>query len=151
VKSMTRVWLLGVVASSMLLGAGCATTTMVVTEKPGAKVFNKDGKELGATPYNLEAKTWLWESTPLVVKQDGKQRDIEVKRSEIDILPTVGSACGFVLCFPAGIAGFLAGGMKFPTETKVDMAQAGPAAAPSAPAAPTTTSPPPAPAPATAQ
>jgi hypothetical protein len=101
----------------------CATTTTITPERPGAKVLDKDGKELGQTPYALESKSWLWEATAVTVKQGDKSRNIEIKRGEIDLLPTVGAACLTLTCIGAlgGIPLFLAGGMKFAPETKVDM------------------------------
>jgi hypothetical protein len=107
----------------VVLAAGCATTTTITTEKPGAKVFDGAGKELGMTPYTLESKSWLWEATKVTLKQGDKSRDIEIKRGEVDLLPTVGAACLTLTCIGAlgGVPLFLAGGLKFAPETKVDM------------------------------
>ena len=111
--------------------AGCATSTVIVTDPPGAKVYDDKGSELGTTPYTFESSMWLWEKAELEVKKEGYQsKSFEVSRSEIDIVPTIGSAALFVCLgfVPFGLTGvvlFLAGGMKFPDETKISMDRAG--------------------------
>lgn len=124
-------------AAVAVLGTGCATTTKIVSEPPGAEVYDsssKDAKPLGKAPMTYESKGWLWESAQLQVKAPGyKAKTVEVKRSEIDLLPTVGAVCLTATCCGAlgGIPLFLAGGMKFPAETKVKLDRDGaPAAAP---------------------
>ncbi len=112
-----------VVAVVQSLSLGCASTSNVVTERPGATVIREsDGEELGQTPYAYETKGFLWESEKLKVVQGSKTAVVEMKRSEIDMLPMVGGACltltGIGAC--AGIPIILAGGMKLPAETPVD-------------------------------
>lgn len=107
------------------LGAGCATTTKITTEPPGATVIrDADKKELGKTPLTYESKMWIWESEKLTVKAPGKKpKTVELKRTEADVLPLVGgicltlTGCGCV----AGIPIILAGGMKLPETTKVSL------------------------------
>lgn len=101
----------------------CASTTTVVTERPGATVIReRDGEELGQTPYAYETKGFLWESEKLKVVQGNKTAVVEMKRSEIDMLPMVGGICltgtGVGAC--VGLPIILAGGMKLPAETPVD-------------------------------
>lgn len=129
-------------AAFAVLGTGCATTTKIVSEPPGAEVYDssskdaKNAKALGKTPMTYEHKGWMWESTQLQVKAPGyKAKSVEVKRSEIDLMPTVGGVA-LCVCVPClgwvgGPLWFLAGGMKFPEETKVKLDRDGaPAAAP---------------------
>lgn len=62
-------------------------------------------------------------STKLKVQKDGKSAEIEIKRSELDVLPAVGgvcltlTGCGII----AGVPLFLAAGFKAPAETKVQL------------------------------
>jgi hypothetical protein len=125
-------------AVSVLAGAGCATTTKIVTDPPGAtvSVIEKEGqppRELGKAPLTYESKMWIVSSETLVVKADGKEKRVELKRSEFDMVPGIGSialgVCLFpTLCAPAGaVVLFLAGGMKLPEETKISMKDAAPA------------------------
>jgi len=125
----------------VLSAFGCATATQIVSEPPGAKVFDKGGTELGTTPFEYKTSAWLWETNTLTLKKDGYQeKNVDVKRNELDIVPTLG-AVGLFFCFswtmvglPAGVLLFLAGGMKYPAETKVtlDPAGAAPASTPGA-------------------
>ena len=138
---MVRLALAAIVACAVL-STGCATTTKIVSEPPGAEVYDskagKDAKPLGKTPMSYEYKGWIWESQQLKVQAPGhKAKTVEIKRNEIDLLPTVGAVC---LCLTpllctqiGGIALFVAGGMKLPAETKVKLDRE---AAPAEPAAP---------------
>ena len=138
---MTRLAALAFVLATAL-GAGCATTTKIVSEPPGAQVFEagdkdaKDGKAIGKTPMSYEYKGWLWESKQLKVSAPGyRPKTVEIKRNELDMLPAVGGVALF-LCVPCigwvgGPVLFLAGGMKLPEETKVKLDREGaPADAP---------------------
>lgn len=133
---MLRLALVAVVALAAL-GTGCATTTKIVSEPPGAEVYDanvKDGKPLGKTPMTYEYKGWMWEAQPLQVKAPGyKAKTVELKRSEIDMMPTIGgvAVCVCVPCigWVGGPLWFLAGGMKLPAETKVKLDREGAPAA----------------------
>lgn len=123
-----------IIASVALLAAlvGCATTTEIVTAQPGAKVIReRDDKELGVTPYRLTTSMWLWESEKLrIVPKRGAEKSIEIKRSEVDLVPMGGGVClslTGVGCV-AGIPLILAGGMKLPEKTEVKLEE-GPASA----------------------
>jgi hypothetical protein len=113
--------------ATLALGAGCATTTKITSDPPGATVtLEKDKKEIGKTPLNYESKMWIWESERVIVKAPGrKPKTVEIKRSEFDALPFLGGACvalltPYCLCLPGGaIIG--AGGFKLPAETKVTL------------------------------
>ena len=124
----------------LLMLAGCATTTKIVSEPPGAKVLDSKGTELGTTPYDHESTLWLWEKDELELRKSGyASKKIEVSRNEIDVVPTIGSAALFVCLgfVPFGLTGvvlFLAGGMKFPEETTVKLEAGGSAGAEAAPA-----------------
>jgi hypothetical protein len=112
------------VVGALSLGAGCATTTKITTDPPGATVtLEKDKKELGKTPLTYESKMWIWESEKVVIKAPGrKPKTVEIKRSEFDALPFLGGACLTLLppCFCVqGLPIILAGGFKMPAETKV--------------------------------
>jgi hypothetical protein len=127
---MNRMHVIALGAS--LLAASCATTTQIISEPPGAKVHDDKGTELGTTPYSFESKGWLWESAKLELRKDGYQnKPIEVKRSEIDVMPTIGAAALTVCLLPTTILWvsgpilFLAAGMKFPAETKVTLEAGG--------------------------
>lgn len=118
-----------IVLAAASLGAGCATTTKITTDPPGATVTldnGKEKKELGKTPLSYESKMWIWESEKVVVKAPGrKPKTVELKRSEFDALPFVGGACvglltPYCLCLPGG-AIIAAGGFKFPAETKISL------------------------------
>ena len=136
---MVRLSLAAIVACAAL-GTGCATTTKIISEPPGAEVYDaaapKDAKPLGKTPMTYETKGWMWESAQLKVKAPGyKVKTVDLKRSEIDLMPTVGgvAVCVCVPClgWVGGPLWFLAGGMKLPAETKVKLDREGaPAEAP---------------------
>jgi hypothetical protein len=106
--------------------ASCATTTKIVTDEPGATVTLIDAKgnkkPLGKTPLTHESKMWIWEKEKIEVSQGGQTKVVELSRSEIDPLPT-GGAVVLTVCTGVGICAglplFLAGGLKFPEETKV--------------------------------
>lgn len=104
-------------------GGACATTTTITTEKPGAEVIRQSDKEvLGVTPYAYTTQMWLWESEKLDVKDKrGHVATVELKRSEVDMVPMAGGAC-LTLTGCGAIAGIpliLAGGMILPKETEV--------------------------------
>ena len=62
------------VVGALSLGAGCATTTKITTDPPGATVtLEKDKKELGKTPLTYETKMWIWESEKVVIKAPGRK------------------------------------------------------------------------------
>lgn len=107
-----------------LFAMSCATTTKITTDTPGATVIHeKDGKELGKTPLEVKTSMWLWESERYIVKRGGASKVVEVKRSDVDVLPMVGGVClTATLCGAVvGIPLILAGGMKTPPETKVKL------------------------------
>jgi hypothetical protein len=113
-------------ALALLAGAGCATTTNITSDPSGAVVVDETTKkEIGKTPMKYESKMWLWESQKLTLKAPGKKdKTIELKRSDVDVMPTVGSVCLAFLppCFLIqGGALFAAGGMKFPDVTNVKL------------------------------
>lgn len=131
------------IAAVALFGTGCATTTKIVSEPPGAEVYDaaagKDAKAIGKTPLSYEYKGWIWESKQLKVQAPGhKPKTVDIKRSEVDIVPAIGSVC---LCLTpllctqvGGIVLFVGGGMKLPAETKVKLdREAAPAEAPAPP------------------
>ncbi len=116
-----------IIASVLLLASvvGCATTTEITTAQPGARVIREsDDKELGVTPYKLTTSMWLWESEKLrIVPKRGAEKSIEIKRSEVDLVPMGGGVClslTGVGCV-AGIPLILAGGMKLPEKTEVKL------------------------------
>lgn len=109
----------------------CATTTEIVTATPGATVIREsDQKELGVTPYKHTTSMWLWEGEKLeIVPKRGESKVIELKRSEVDMLPMGGGVClslTGVGCV-AGVPLILAGGMKLPEKTEVEFDGAKPA------------------------
>jgi len=90
---MVRLALTAIVACAAL-GMGCATTTKIVSEPPGAEVFEVDaaaakdakaaGKAIGKTPMSYEFKGWLWEAKQLKVSAPGyRPKTVEVKRAEV--------------------------------------------------------------------
>jgi len=110
------------IAAITTASVGCATTTTITTEQPGAKVVRQADKvELGVTPYTYTSEMWLWESEKLEVTGKGGSAVVEMKRSEVDMLPMVGgvclslTGCGLI----AGVPVILAGGMKLPEKTEV--------------------------------
>ncbi len=137
---MTRLAALVLVLAASL-GAGCATTTKIVSEPPGAQVFEagagdaKDGKAIGKTPMSYEFKGWIWDSKQLKVSAPGyKPKNVDIKRSEINLLPAIGgvAVCVCVPCvgWIGGPVWFLADGFKLSEETKVKLEREGaPAAA----------------------
>ncbi|MBN2360922.1 MAG: hypothetical protein JXR83_15810 [Deltaproteobacteria bacterium] len=130
----------------VLAAFGCATATQIISEPPGAKVYDKSGTELGTTPFEYKTSVWLWETNTLTLKKDGYQdKNADVKRNEIDIMPALGSV-GMAVCLSwtglgliGGVVLFLAGGMKYPAETKVTLDPATGAPAPAPEAAPEST------------
>jgi hypothetical protein len=136
---MVRLALAALVAGAFL-SIGCATTTKIVSEPPGAEVYDaaaaKGAKPLGKTPMSYEFKGWMWDTAQLKVQAPGyKAKTVDIKRTELDMLPTVGGAA-LCVCVPClgwvgGPLWFLAGGMKLPEETKVKLDREGaPAEAP---------------------
>jgi hypothetical protein len=124
---MTSKIVQGALAGAVAIAvASCATTTKIVTEEPGATVTlidaKGDKKPLGKTPLTHESKVWIWEKEKIEVSQGGQTKVVELSRSEIDLLPT-GGAVALTVCTGVGICVglplFLAGGLKFPEETKV--------------------------------
>lgn len=111
------------------LATSCATTTMITTEAPGAKVVGIDEKtaakkELGVTPYKYETSMWIWESAKVEVSQAEQTKTVELKRSEFDMAPGLGSIAisvcsGGTLFLCVGLPMFLAGGLKLPEKTEV--------------------------------
>lgn len=110
------------VSVAVALGAGCATTTKITSDPPGATVVREaDKKELGKTPLTYESKMWIWESERLTVKAPGrKPKTVELKRSEVDLLPMCGGICLAPVCC-SGVPIILAGGMKLPETMKVSL------------------------------
>ena len=88
-RSITLSSLVSLVLLASLTTGGCATTTKITSDPPGATVsLEKDKKELGKTPLTYESKMWIWESERVVVKAPGrKPKTVELKRSEFDALP----------------------------------------------------------------
>ncbi len=127
--------LLTIIVITAAAFSGCATTTTIVSNPPGASV-ERNGQVLGQTPLRYESKMWMWETeTVNITSTAGEKKTVELKRSEIDMVPAVGSV-GLVCCFGltlvglAGIPLFWAAGFKFPETTTVTFDQR-PAALPS--------------------
>ena len=84
---------------------------------------------------------WLWESEKLrIVPKRGAEKSIEIKRSEVDLVPMGGGVClslTGVGCV-AGVPLILAGGMKLPEKTEVKLEE-GPSTAKASKASTTTT------------
>ena len=128
------------IALALFLAAltGCATTTTIVTEPPGALVEH-NGQQLGPTPLTYQSKMWMWETELVnVTSASGATKQIALKRSEIDVAPFVGSL-GLVCCFGTAIVGlagiplFFAAAYKFPATTTVTFDQRPAAIPPSGP------------------
>lgn len=122
---MNRLALLAFALTASVAATNCATTTMIVSDPPGAKVVKEEGNTaLGVTPYKYETSMWIWEAEKVkVTSATGESKSIELKRSEFDMLPGLGgiaiTVCsGGGLCC-VGIPIFLAGGFKLPEQTKV--------------------------------
>lgn len=106
------------------VGSGCATSTMIITDPPGATVA-RDGQTLGTTPLRYESKMWVLETEHVqVTSTSGVTQDVALTRSEIDPLPFVGSL-GLVACFwysgigLVGIPWYFAAAWKLPATTVV--------------------------------
>ena len=116
----------------ILTTMACATATQIVSDPPGAKAYDKNNTELGTTPFEYKTSAWLWETNTVELKKDGyAAKKVDVKRNEIDMVPAIGSVA-LALCtawsglgLVAGVVLFLAGGMKYPAETKVTLDPAG--------------------------
>ena len=109
-------------ATVALMSLACATTTKIVSEPPGATVTSvKDKKELGKTPLTYETKMWIWESEQVTLKAAGKKvKTLELKRSDIDVLPLIGSICLLPVCCSGAVL-FAADGFKLPPEVAVKL------------------------------
>jgi hypothetical protein len=110
-------------AVTVFAASSCATTTRIVSDPEGAQVLDKDKKVLGTTPYDYTTKEWIWEGEKLTLKKGDATKEIEIKRSEVDLAPMIGGVC-LTLLGPTCIVGIpliLAGGMKAPAETKVEI------------------------------
>ena len=105
-----------------LVAGGCATSTRITTDPPGALVIDPvTKKELGKTPFTYESKMWMWESQKLTIKAAGfKTKTIELKRTDPDLVPLIGGIC-LVPCCLGGVPIILAGGLKMPEVTPVKM------------------------------
>ncbi len=116
-------------APLLALGAACATTTTITADAPGAEVTASPKGKLGRTPVKYESKMWVWETESVTVSAPGhKPRNVELKRSELDTMPMVGSVC---LCFtpivwPLGGVLCASGGWKLPATTLVKLEREGP-------------------------
>lgn len=110
-------------AVTVFAASSCATTTRIVSDPEGAEVLDKDKKVLGTTPYDYTTKEWIWEGEKLTLRKGEATKEIEIKRSEVDLLPMVGGVCLSLTgagCI-VGVPLILAGGMKAPAETKVEI------------------------------
>jgi hypothetical protein len=122
---MERLALLAFALSASVAATNCATTTMIVSDPPGAKVVKEEGNTaLGVTPYKYETSMWIWESEKVkVTSTAGQTKSIELKRSEFDMVPGL-AGIGITVCtggslICVGLPIFLAGGFKLPEQTKV--------------------------------
>jgi hypothetical protein len=109
-------------AIAVSLGSSCATTTKFVSDPPGATVTSKNAKKIvGKTPFAYETSMWIWESDKVSVKAPGhKERIVELKRSEADLVPLIGGICLTPFCC-SGVPIILAGGFKLPEVTRVKL------------------------------
>ncbi|MFH1807258.1 MAG: hypothetical protein ABIJ09_00835 [Pseudomonadota bacterium] len=134
----------------VVLSSACATTTTIKTDPPGGVVFDENGNQLGATPYEYTSKTWKTDQDKLVIKKSGfKDQVLLLERSDVAVGPLVGAiamiCCGVPFLstvviggglIAGGIVVILAGGFNYPAETVVVMKPAADASPDPAPLVP---------------
>lgn len=113
-------------AMAVSFASACVTTTKILSDPPGATVTSQHAKKVvGKTPFIYETSMWIWETDKVSVKAPGhKQKNIELKRSEADLLPLVGGICLTPVCC-SGVPIILAGGLKLPEVTRVKLEKDG--------------------------
>jgi hypothetical protein len=85
-------------AGSMLLISGCASTTLIQSEPTGAKVYIED-EPVGYTPFPYTDTKIVGSYTYVRLEKEGYQPFITVlsRDEEVDIAPIIGGFCG---CWP---------------------------------------------------
>ena len=102
--------------------SSCVTTTTIRSEPSGADVL-EGGQRLGRTPYSYSSQQYVFESRTVQVRAPGYEvATITLRRTELNTTQAILSAVVFfLLCWPAGGAMFLAGGMDLPARTSVQL------------------------------
>jgi len=112
-----------------LLFCSCASTTTIISDPPGATVHDKNGVELGKTPYEFTTKDSVFDSRVVEVRKRGYEpKIVELQRSEIDVVPFIASiSCMFCLGVTT-LVGFIPAafwfwyqGFKYPEETRIKL------------------------------
>lgn len=112
------------VLSLLLVSVGCATSTTIITNPPGATV-SRGGVELGQTPYVFTTDMNVMSSETLqVTAATGESQTVVLRRSEIDPIPfavTLGTCffCGWTGIGIAGGVAYFFAGWKLPESTVV--------------------------------
>jgi hypothetical protein len=113
-----------------VFATGCVTTTTIRSEPQDATVL-ENGRQIGTTPHQYSSTQWLWETRTLELEAPGYETSsVLLRRTELNPPVAIGSAAVFMLlCWPAGAAMFLAGGLDYPGEVYVRMRAERPTAA----------------------
>lgn len=82
-------------AGSMLLITGCASTTLIQSEPTGAKVYVED-EPLGFTPITYSDTKIIGSTTYIRLEKEGYKPFITVlsRDEEVDVAPIIGGLCG---------------------------------------------------------
>lgn len=136
---MTHRMSLMLCTSLLWLSSACATTTNIVSQPPGAKVYDAVGTELGTTPFAYTSESWKTTKDVLELKKPGYvPKKVALERSAINLGPFVGgivlAACGVPMLstiiigggmIAGGVVLILAGGWNYPEETAVELERGG--------------------------
>ena len=91
-RKIPRVFkLIAVFMAMVILAASCASTTMIQSEPPGAKVY-VDGEPMGKTPYTYTDTKIVGSVTHLKLSKEGYEdfQTVLVRNEEVDILAIIG-------------------------------------------------------------
>ncbi len=85
-------------ATALVFATGCASTTIIKSHPPGAKVY-LDGEVVGQTPYPMTDQKIVGSSTHVKLALDGYEPfDAVIQRNEqFDVGPCIG---GVLVLFP---------------------------------------------------
>lgn len=110
--------LLLLLLAPVLLSVGCAHTANFTSEPKGVDVYI-EGKKVGTTPFAYEEKSAGQGPVAIVAKQGGREKKINVPRSQIAVMPiAAGAGAGAAACVTLNavscLASFVIGPFAWP-------------------------------------
>ncbi len=89
------------VALLIVLGTGCASSTVIRSKPSGATVTNQYGQVVGKTPYVHEDSEMLQHQERFTLKAPGhKETDVVIRKSKVNAVRVVGFGLPGFLFFP---------------------------------------------------